>query len=146
MSNKIKPINYFDYIKSFRLKSCDNKEKKKKDDSIKELPFLKEYHKRKAKQIGNKKDNTNSLFERTFSQIEKSLSMSNTSANSFYIHQKKSKVLNEYDKYVIKEFIDKEKKKVINKMNNRPKRVKITNKELKGLSILLKRRYKMNMR
>ena len=30
MSNKIKPINYFDYIKSFRLKSCDNKEKKKK--------------------------------------------------------------------------------------------------------------------
>ena len=86
------------------------------------------------------------MFERTFSQIEKSLSMSNTSANSFYIHQKKSKVLNEYDKYVIKELIDKEKKKVINKMNYRPKRVKITNKELKGLSILLKRRYKMNMR
>ena len=49
MSNKIKPINYFDYIKSFRLKRCDNKEKKKKDDNIKELPFLKEYHKRKAK-------------------------------------------------------------------------------------------------
>ena len=86
------------------------------------------------------------MFERTFSQIEKSLSMSNTSATSFYIHQKKSKVLNEYDKYVIKELIDKEKKKVINKMNYRPKRVKITNKELKGLSILLKRRYKMNMR
>ena len=140
MSNKIKPINYFDYIKSFRLKSCDNKEKKKKDDSIKELPFLKEYHKRKAKQIGNKKDNTNSLFERTFSQIEKSLSMSNTSANSFYIHQKKSKVLNEYDKYVIKELIDKEKKKVINKMNYRPKRGKITNKELKGIEYTIEKK------
>ena len=139
MSNKIKPINYFDYIKSFRLKSCDNKEKKKKD-GIKELPFLKEYHKRKGKQIGNKKDNTNSLFERTFSQIEKSLSMSNTSANSFYIHQKKSKVLNEYDKYVIKELIDKEKKKVINKMNYRPKRVKITNKELKGIEYTIEKK------
>lgn len=140
MSNKIKPINYFDYIKSFRLKSCDNKEKKKKDDSIKELPSLKEYHKRKAKQIGNKQDNTNSLFERTFSQIEKSLSMSNKSANSFYIHQKKSKVLNEYDKYVIKELIDKEKKKVINKMNYRPKRVKITNKELKGIEYTIEKK------
>lgn len=136
MSNKIKPINYFDYIKSFRLKSCDNKEKKKKDDSIKELPFLREYHKRKAKQIGNKKDNTNSLFERTFSQIEKSLSMNKTSANSFYAHQKKS--INEYDKYVIKELIDKEKKKVI--MNYRPKRIKITNKELKGIEYTIEKK------
>ena len=80
------------------------------------------------------------MFERTFSQIEKSLSMSNTSANSFYIHQKKSKVLNEYDKYVIKELIDKEKKKVINKMNYRPKRVKITNKELKGIEYTIEKR------
>lgn len=138
MSNKIKPINYFDYIKSFRFKSCDNKERKNKEDSVKELPFLKEYHKRKAKQIGNKNNNSNSVFERTFSQIEKSLSLSRTAANSFYIHQKKNLMMNNYDKYVLKELIDKEKKKVIN--NYRPKRIKITNKELKGIEYTIEKK------
>ena len=138
MSNKIKPINYFDYIKSLRFKSWVNKERKNKEDSVKELPFLKEYHKRKAKQIGNKNNNSNSVFERTFSQIEKSLSLSRTAANSFYIHQKKNLMMNNYDKYVLKELIDKEKKKVIN--NYRPKRIKITNKELKGIEYTIEKK------
>ena len=46
---------------------------------------------------------------------------------------------------MIKELIDKEKKKVINKMNYRPKRVKITNKELKGIKFSFNNFIKSNL-
>lgn len=151
MSIRFSPLKYFDYIKSTQVdkKKTFPHQKLVLLKNKSEFPNIKEYT---IKQVEDNNNNykTNdktlnrkgsSLFERTFSELEKSFTMSRTTATSFY---KQRSMVNSLNNSIIKNLISKEKNKIINENSYNPNAppLILSHKSMKAIKYKLEKKLK----
>lgn len=152
MSRSFFPLNYFDYIKSSQNgKKTLPFQKMFLLKNKSEFPNIKEYTTKQNQNNNNYKtcDKTlkrkgSSLFDRTFSELEKSFTISKTTATSFY---KKKSLVGSLNNSIIKGLISKEKNKIINessKNSNIPPII-VNNKSMKEIKYKLEKKLKIDI-